>query len=41
MAFTTDEFDQIVNAEKIQCRVYAPVGQHEDLLAYLDRKSVV
>ena len=31
-------FDQIVNAEKIQCRVYAPVGQHEDLLAYLVRR---
>ncbi|MGY8876058.1 MAG: bifunctional proline dehydrogenase/L-glutamate gamma-semialdehyde dehydrogenase PutA, partial [Pseudoalteromonas sp.] len=31
-------FDQIVNEEKIQCRVYAPVGQHEDLLAYLVRR---
>ena len=31
-------FDQIVNEEKIQCRVYAPVGQHEHLLAYLVRR---
>ncbi|WP_417669292.1 bifunctional proline dehydrogenase/L-glutamate gamma-semialdehyde dehydrogenase PutA [Pseudoalteromonas tetraodonis] len=31
-------FDQIVDEEKIQCRVYAPVGQHEDLLAYLVRR---
>ncbi|NOU52398.1 bifunctional proline dehydrogenase/L-glutamate gamma-semialdehyde dehydrogenase PutA [Pseudoalteromonas sp. JBTF-M23] len=31
-------FDQIVEKEKIQCRVYAPVGQHEDLLAYLVRR---
>ena len=31
-------FDQIVEQEKIQCRVYAPVGQHEDLLAYLVRR---
>ncbi len=31
-------FDQIVSQEKIQCRVYAPVGQHEDLLAYLVRR---
>ncbi|CAM4017148.1 bifunctional proline dehydrogenase/L-glutamate gamma-semialdehyde dehydrogenase PutA [Pseudoalteromonas byunsanensis] len=31
-------FDQIVENEKIQCRVYAPVGQHEDLLAYLVRR---
>ena len=31
-------FDQIVTQEKIQCRVYAPVGQHEDLLAYLVRR---
>lgn len=31
-------FDQIVSEEKIQCRVYAPVGQHEDLLAYLVRR---
>ena len=31
-------YDQIVKEEKIQCRVYAPVGQHEDLLAYLVRR---
>ncbi|MCF6435897.1 bifunctional proline dehydrogenase/L-glutamate gamma-semialdehyde dehydrogenase PutA [Pseudoalteromonas sp. MMG022] len=31
-------FDQIVENDKIQCRVYAPVGQHEDLLAYLVRR---
>ncbi|MCG7543370.1 bifunctional proline dehydrogenase/L-glutamate gamma-semialdehyde dehydrogenase PutA [Pseudoalteromonas sp. MM17-2] len=31
-------YDQIVLKEKIQCRVYAPVGQHEDLLAYLVRR---
>jgi len=31
-------FDQIINEEKIQCRVYAPVGQHVDLLAYLVRR---
>ncbi|NQZ86855.1 MAG: bifunctional proline dehydrogenase/L-glutamate gamma-semialdehyde dehydrogenase PutA [Colwellia sp.] len=31
-------YDQIVTNEKIQCRIYAPVGQHEDLLAYLVRR---
>jgi len=31
-------FDQVVRQDKIQCRVYAPVGQHEDLLAYLVRR---
>ncbi|MEC4088716.1 bifunctional proline dehydrogenase/L-glutamate gamma-semialdehyde dehydrogenase PutA [Pseudoalteromonas rubra] len=31
-------FDQIVESEGIQCRVYAPVGHHEDLLAYLVRR---
>ncbi len=31
-------YDQIVSAENIQCRIYAPVGQHEDLLAYLVRR---
>jgi RHH-type proline utilization regulon transcriptional repressor/proline dehydrogenase/delta 1-pyrroline-5-carboxylate dehydrogenase len=31
-------FDQIVTEDKVQCRVYAPVGQHEDLLAYLVRR---
>ena len=31
-------YDQIVTQDKIQCRVYAPVGEHEDLLAYLVRR---
>jgi len=31
-------FDQIVTQDNVQCRVYAPVGQHEDLLAYLVRR---
>ncbi|GAA5134408.1 bifunctional proline dehydrogenase/L-glutamate gamma-semialdehyde dehydrogenase PutA [Thalassotalea piscium] len=31
-------YDQIVSGEHIQCRIYAPVGQHEDLLAYLVRR---
>lgn len=31
-------YDQIVTEEHIQCRVYAPVGMHEDLLAYLVRR---
>jgi RHH-type proline utilization regulon transcriptional repressor/proline dehydrogenase/delta 1-pyrroline-5-carboxylate dehydrogenase len=31
-------YDQIVTEEKVQCRVYAPVGEHEDLLAYLVRR---
>lgn len=31
-------YDQIVTVDKIQCRVYAPVGEHEDLLAYLVRR---
>ncbi|WP_196139734.1 bifunctional proline dehydrogenase/L-glutamate gamma-semialdehyde dehydrogenase PutA [Aliikangiella sp. G2MR2-5] len=31
-------YDQIVTEDKVQCRVYAPVGQHEDLLAYLVRR---
>jgi len=31
-------YDQIVTDDGIQCRVYAPVGQHEDLLAYLVRR---
>ncbi len=33
-------FDQITNSEEkpIPCRVYAPVGSHEDLLAYLVRR---
>lgn len=31
-------YDQIVTSANIQCRIYAPVGQHEDLLAYLVRR---
>lgn len=31
-------YDQIVAGENIQCRIYAPVGHHEDLLAYLVRR---
>ncbi|MEW6990260.1 bifunctional proline dehydrogenase/L-glutamate gamma-semialdehyde dehydrogenase PutA [Colwelliaceae bacterium 6441] len=31
-------YDQIVSGEHIQCRIYAPVGHHEDLLAYLVRR---
>ena len=31
-------FDQVVEQDNVQCRVYAPVGQHEDLLAYLVRR---
>lgn len=31
-------YDQIVTEQGIQCRVYAPVGHHEDLLAYLVRR---
>jgi RHH-type proline utilization regulon transcriptional repressor/proline dehydrogenase/delta 1-pyrroline-5-carboxylate dehydrogenase len=31
-------YDQIVKQESIQCRIYAPVGYHEDLLAYLVRR---
>ncbi|NVK23313.1 MAG: bifunctional proline dehydrogenase/L-glutamate gamma-semialdehyde dehydrogenase PutA [Gammaproteobacteria bacterium] len=31
-------YDQIVTQQNIQCRVYAPVGEHEDLLAYLVRR---
>lgn len=31
-------YDQIVNDENIQCRIYAPVGHHEELLAYLVRR---
>lgn len=31
-------YDQIVRDEGIQCRIYAPVGHHEDLLAYLVRR---
>lgn len=31
-------YDQVVTNDEVQCRVYAPVGQHEDLLAYLVRR---
>ncbi|NRA71766.1 MAG: bifunctional proline dehydrogenase/L-glutamate gamma-semialdehyde dehydrogenase PutA [Gammaproteobacteria bacterium] len=31
-------YNQVVQGEKISCRVYAPVGAHEDLLAYLVRR---
>ena len=31
-------YDQIVSQEGIQCRIYAPVGHHENLLAYLVRR---
>lgn len=31
-------YDQVVSAEKVPCRVYAPVGVHADLLAYLVRR---
>ncbi len=31
-------YNQVVTEDKVQCRVYAPVGQHEDLLAYLVRR---
>ena len=33
-------YEQVVGAERfnIPCRVYAPVGSHEDLLPYLVRR---
>ncbi|HUH86186.1 MAG TPA: bifunctional proline dehydrogenase/L-glutamate gamma-semialdehyde dehydrogenase PutA [Stellaceae bacterium] len=31
-------YEQVVGADKFPCRVYAPVGSHEDLLAYLVRR---
>ncbi len=31
-------YDQIVSTEHVPCRVYAPVGVHADLLAYLVRR---
>ncbi|MDX2366948.1 MAG: bifunctional proline dehydrogenase/L-glutamate gamma-semialdehyde dehydrogenase PutA [Colwellia sp.] len=31
-------YDQIVAGDGIQCRIYAPVGHHENLLAYLVRR---
>ncbi|MGI9316645.1 MAG: bifunctional proline dehydrogenase/L-glutamate gamma-semialdehyde dehydrogenase PutA, partial [bacterium] len=30
--------DIVLRAEKVRCRIYAPVGTHEDLLAYLVRR---
>lgn len=31
-------YDEIVREQGIQCRIYAPVGEHQDLLAYLVRR---
>jgi RHH-type proline utilization regulon transcriptional repressor/proline dehydrogenase/delta 1-pyrroline-5-carboxylate dehydrogenase len=31
-------FDAIVSKKQAHCRIYAPVGQHQDLLAYLVRR---
>ncbi|MEM8547843.1 MAG: bifunctional proline dehydrogenase/L-glutamate gamma-semialdehyde dehydrogenase PutA, partial [Pseudomonadota bacterium] len=31
-------YDQVLHGEKVPCRVYAPVGVHADLLAYLVRR---
>ncbi|WP_317928448.1 bifunctional proline dehydrogenase/L-glutamate gamma-semialdehyde dehydrogenase PutA [Halioxenophilus sp. WMMB6] len=31
-------YDEIMKREKIACRIYAPVGNHTDLLAYLVRR---
>lgn len=31
-------YDQVVSEAQVQCRIYAPVGVHEDLLAYLVRR---
>jgi len=31
-------YDQIVAEDAVQCRIYAPVGEHQDLLAYLVRR---
>ena len=31
-------FDPIVSNKQARCRIYAPVGQHQDLLAYLVRR---
>ncbi|WP_166839205.1 bifunctional proline dehydrogenase/L-glutamate gamma-semialdehyde dehydrogenase PutA [Rheinheimera pleomorphica] len=31
-------YDEIVINDKIPCRIYAPVGEHSDLLAYLVRR---
>ncbi|MCJ8315012.1 MAG: bifunctional proline dehydrogenase/L-glutamate gamma-semialdehyde dehydrogenase PutA, partial [Saccharospirillaceae bacterium] len=34
----TSLYNQIVINENIQCRIYAPVGRHQELLAYLVRR---
>jgi RHH-type proline utilization regulon transcriptional repressor/proline dehydrogenase/delta 1-pyrroline-5-carboxylate dehydrogenase len=31
-------FEQVLNEDKVPCRIYAPVGEHADLLAYLVRR---
>ncbi|TLU67173.1 bifunctional proline dehydrogenase/L-glutamate gamma-semialdehyde dehydrogenase PutA [Thalassotalea litorea] len=31
-------YDQVVSNDNVSCRVYAPVGEHADLLAYLVRR---
>jgi RHH-type transcriptional regulator, proline utilization regulon repressor / proline dehydrogenase / delta 1-pyrroline-5-carboxylate dehydrogenase len=31
-------YDQVLEGESISCRIYAPVGEHADLLAYLVRR---
>ncbi|WP_448554349.1 bifunctional proline dehydrogenase/L-glutamate gamma-semialdehyde dehydrogenase PutA [Thalassotalea montiporae] len=31
-------YDQVVTGKQVPCRVYAPVGEHSDLLAYLVRR---
>lgn len=31
-------YDQVLEQESVSCRIYAPVGEHADLLAYLVRR---
>jgi len=31
-------YDQVLKQDKVPCRIYAPVGEHADLLAYLVRR---
>lgn len=31
-------YDQVVAEDRVPCRIYAPVGEHSDLLAYLVRR---
>jgi RHH-type transcriptional regulator, proline utilization regulon repressor / proline dehydrogenase / delta 1-pyrroline-5-carboxylate dehydrogenase len=31
-------YDQVLEEESVSCRIYAPVGEHADLLAYLVRR---